>query len=287
MNMEAIKKFLEFELFHIGEFQLRALSLVIIFIIFVMTKLILLLIKKTIFSRENSKLDIGASYALFKIIKYVIWVIAIGLILEALGVKLTVLIAGSAALLVGVGLGLQQTFNDILSGIILLSEKSIKIEDVLEIDGDIVKIQSIGLRTSKASNTDDVSIIIPNSLITTNKVINWSHQTTKARFRINVGVAYGSDIDLVIKILEESAHEHSDVSALDSTEARLVDFGNSSLDFQVLFYSQNIFRISKVKSDIRRSISQKFVSNNITIPFPQMDLHVKSNSTEKTKDGEE
>ncbi len=118
-------------------------------------------------------------------------------------------------------------------------------------------------------------------------MINWSHQTTKARFRINVGVAYGSDIDLVIKILEESAHEHSDVSALDATEARLVDFGNSSLDFQVLFYSQNIFRISKVKSDIRRSISQKFVSNNITIPFPQMDLHMKSNAREKIKDDEE
>ncbi|WP_323756307.1 hypothetical protein [Roseivirga sp.] len=106
--MEALKKFLEFELFHIGEFQLRVLSLVIIFIIFLVTKLVLLLIKKTIFSRENSKLDIGASYALFKIIKYVIWVIAIGLILEALSVKLTVLIAGSAALLVGVGLGLNR-----------------------------------------------------------------------------------------------------------------------------------------------------------------------------------
>ena len=179
-------------------------------------------------------------------------------------------------MLVGVGLGLQQTFNDILSGIILLSEKSIKIEDVLEIDGDIVKIQSIGLRTSKALNTDDVSIIIPNSLITTNKVINWSHQTSKARFRIDVGVAYGSDIDLVISILEECAFEHSDIDERAATEARLVNFGNSSLDFQILFFSENIFRISKVKSDIRRSISKKFHENNIAIPFPQMDLHLKS-----------
>ena len=156
------------------------------------------------------------------------WVIAIGLALEAFGIKLTVLLAGSAALLVGIGLGLQQTFNDVLSGIILLSEKSIKIEDVLEIDGDIVMIESIGLRTSKALNTDDVSIIIPNSLITTNKVINWSHQTMKARFRIDVGVAYGSNVDLVIKVLEESAFEHSDVSDKQSSEARLVNFGNSS-----------------------------------------------------------
>jgi len=77
----------------------------------------------------------------------VIWVIAAGLILETFGVKVTILIAGSAALLVGIGLGLQQTFNDIISGIILLSERSIKIEDILEIDGDVVKIQEIGLRT--------------------------------------------------------------------------------------------------------------------------------------------
>ena len=278
--METIKNFLELELVDIGEYKLQVYTLFIVLGIYLITKLILFLIKKTIFSRKNSKLDVGASYALLQIVKYIVWVIAIVLILETLGVKLTVLIAGSAALLVGVGLGLQQTFNDILSGIILLSEKSIKIEDVLEMDGDIVKIQSIGLRTSKALNTDDVSIIIPNSLITTNKVINWSHQAMKARFRIDVGVAYGSNVDLVIKVLEESAFEHSDVSDREATEARLVNFGNSSLDFQVLFFSENIFRISKVKSDIRRTISQKFNENKIAIPFPQIDLHFKSNFPE-------
>jgi small-conductance mechanosensitive channel len=281
--METIKDFLELELIELGAFNVRVYTLVTILMIFLTTKFVLFLIKKTLFRNRKGKLDVGASYALLQIIKYILWVIAIGLVLDTLGIKLTVLIAGSAALLVGVGLGLQQTFNDVLSGIILLSEKSIKIEDVLEMDGEIVKIQSIGLRTSKALNTDDVSIIIPNSLITTNKVINWSHQTMKARFRIDVGVAYGSDIDLVIKVLEESAFEHSDIFNRESTEARLVNFGNSSLDFQVLFFSENIFRISKVKSDIRRSISRKFAAHNIAIPFPQMDLHLKSNFTEKVK----
>lgn len=175
---------------------------------------------------------------------------------------------------------MQQTFNDVISGIILLSEQSIKIDDVSEIDGDVVRIQSIGLRTSKGLNTSDISIIIPNSLITTNKVINWSHQTKKTRFRIDVGVAYGSDVDLVIKILEESAFEHPDISDRELTEARLVNFGNSSLDFQVLFFSKNIFRINKVKSDIRRIINKKFIQNKIAIPFPQIDVHVKSKHTD-------
>ena len=283
--METIRKFLEFELISVGEFKIQVYTLVTILLIFLITKLLLWLIKKTLFSkRKFKKLDKGSSYAIFQIISYIIWVIAVGFILETIGVKVTVLIAGSAALLVGIGLGLQQTFNDVISGIILLSEQSIKIDDVLEIDGDVVKIQSIGLRTSKGLNTNDISIIIPNSLITTNKVINWSHQTKITRFKIDVGVAYGSDVDLVIRILEESAFEHPEISDRELTEARLVNFGNSSLDFQVLFFSKNIFRINRVKSDIRRIISQKFAENGITIPFPQMDLHLKSNYTEKFKE---
>lgn len=282
--METFREFLQYELFSVGEHNIRVYTLVTILLIFLIPKILLWVIKKTFFSkREFKNLDKGSSYALFQIIRYVVWIIAMGLILETIGVKVTVLIAGSAALLVGIGLGLQQTFNDIISGIILLSEQSIKIDDILDIDGDIVKIQSIGLRTSKALDTDDVSIIIPNSLITTNKVINWSHQTTKTRFRIDVGVAYGSDIDLVSKILEESALEHPDISDRESTEARLVNFGNSSLDFQVLFFSKNIFRISKVKSDIRQNISRKFAQNNVAIPFPQIDLHLKSNDTQLGK----
>ena len=275
--MDLINKILEFKLISAGQYELRVITLLVILLILVLTKLLLWVIKKSLFrKRKLKKFDEGNTYALYQIIRYVIWVFTIGFVLETIGVKVTLLLAGSAALLVGIGLGLQQTFNDVISGIILLSERSIKIEDVLEIDGDVVKIQEIGLRTSKGLNTDDISVIIPNSLITTNKVINWSHQTKKTRFRINIGVSYGSDVNLVLKILEESAFEHPDISDRKLTEARLINFGNSSLDFQVLFYSKNIFRISKVKSDIRRIIIQKFNSNNIIIPFPQMDLHLKS-----------
>jgi small-conductance mechanosensitive channel len=113
-------------------------------------------------------------------------------------------------------------------------------------------------------------------LITTSKVINWSHQSKRTRFRIEVGVAYGSDVDLVIKILEESANDYPDIVGKDLVEGRLANFGPSSLDFHLLFFSKNIFRISKVKSDIRRIICKKFAENNIVIAFPQLDVHVKS-----------
>lgn len=280
--METLKKILDFEILSLSNYVIKISDLATILIVLVITKLVLWLIKKALNRKYKfRKTDPGTTYALYQIIKYIIWVMAIGLMLEAIGVKVTLLLAGSAALLVGIGLGLQQTFNDVISGIILLSERSIKIDDVLEIDGDVVKIESIGLRTSKALNRDDISIIIPNSLITTSKVINWSHQSKKTRFKIDVGVAYGSDVEKVIKILEESAFEHPEVSNRQFVEARLMNFGNSSLDFQLLFFSKNIFRIGKAKSDIRRTINKKFTENGVTIPFPQMDLHLRSNTSGK------
>jgi len=274
--MEVINNFIDFVIFRIGKQEFKVITLLTVLVIFLLTKIVLWLIKKGIDSkRSKRKLDPSNAYSIFQIIRYVLWIISISLMLETLGFSITVLIAGSAAILVGIGLGLQGTFNDIICGIILLIERSTKIGDVLEIDGDVIIIQKIGLRTSKGLNRDDIVIIIPNSLITSNKLINWSHQSKKTRFKIDVGVAYGSNVDLVIKILEESALEHPDITDKNLIEARLKDFGNSSLDFQVLFFSDNVFRIEKVKSDIRKIINRKFIENKITIPFPQIDVHVK------------
>ncbi len=275
--METITDFFNFEIFSFNDNSLSIFDLTNVIVIVIVTKLVLWIISKALFNKKKiHKLDKGSAFALFQIIKYLIWIIAISLMLETLGIKVTILLAGSAALLVGVGLGLQQTFNDILSGIILLLEHSVKVGDILEIDGDRVIIQEIGLRTSKGMNVRQIVVIIPNSLITTNKVINWSHQTQKTLFNIDIGVAYGSDVDLVIKTLEESAIEHLEFSECEFKEVRFVNFGNSSMDFQLYFYSKNIFTIEKVKSDIRKIIYRKFNEQKITIPFPQMDLHIKS-----------
>ena len=257
--MDTITNFFNFEILNFNNHTLSIFDLSSIIAIVIITKLVLWLISKALFNKKKlHKLDKGSAFALFQIIKYLILIIAITLMLEALGIKVTILLAGSAALLVGVGLGLQQTFNDMLSGIILLFEHSVKVGDILEIDGDRVIIQEIGLRTSKGMNVRQIVVIIPNSLITTNKVINWSNQTQKTLFNIDIGVAYGSDVDLVIQTLEESAVEHLEFSECEFKEVRFVDFGNSSMDFQLFFYSKNIFTIEKVKSDIRKIIFRNF-----------------------------
>lgn len=274
--METLNNILDFVVFHVGKNEIRVSAFLLVLLIFIVTRFLLWIIRISIFrKRKFRKIDLSNSYSLYQIIKYLLWVTAITLMLEALGISITVLLAGSAALLVGVGLGLQQTFNDFISGLILLVEGTTKVGDVLQIDGDVVIIQKIGLRTSKGLNRDDIVVIIPNSLITNNKVINWSHQSKKTRFKIDVGVAYGSDVDLVTRILGESALDHPDISDKQSIEVRMTDFGNSSLDFQVLFYSDNVFRIEKIKSDIRKIINRRFIENKITIPFQQVDIHYK------------
>lgn len=278
--MEKLKEFIEFEIFHIGDYSFTNSKMITVVLTVLVTMLLLSVIKKLLFRKNlESRYERGNLYSLFQIIKYIIWIISILVILETLGVKLNVVLAGSAALLVGVGLGLQATFNNFVSGIILLFEGSIRVGDILELDDDVMRIEQIGLRTSKAINRDEIVIIIPNSLITSNKVINWSHQQKRTRFKIKVGVAYGSDLDLVIKILMESAFQHQDITDKSTIFARFVDFGSSSLDFELLFFSDNVFRIENVKSDIRKNIIQKFTENNITIPFPQVDMHFVSDQT--------
>ncbi len=274
--MEALKNILDFALFHVADHEIKVSTLLIVLLIILATKFLLWAIKKAILrTREANRLEVSNAYSLFQIIRYFLWTLSILIVLQTLGISITVLLAGSAALLVGIGLGLQQTFNDFISGIIMLVEGSIKIDDVLELDGEVVRIQEIGIRTSKGLTRDDIVVIIPNSVITSNKVINWSHQSKKTRFRINVGVAYGSNVDLVVKVLEASALEHPEISDKQHIEARLIDFGNSSLDFQLLFYCDNVFRVERVKSEIRKIINRKFIENNIVIPFPQVDLHMK------------
>ncbi len=280
LDMDKLKSIFDFVIFSYKEIDFTVKSLFIVIIAFAITRILLWIIKKILFRRKDIDFNKrGSLNSVYQIIAYVLWIITILVMLESFGLKLTVLMAGSAALLVGVGLGLQNTFNDFISGFILLFEGSIKIGDILEVDGDIIKIRKIGLRTSEAFNRDDIVVIMPNSIITTNKVINWSHQSKKTRFRIKVGVAYGSDVDLVEQLLMDSAKEHPEVENDEMIRARFIDFGNSSLDFELLFYSKNIFRIENVKSDIRRTINRKFIENKVTIPFPQMDLHLKSDDT--------
>ena len=219
--------------------------------------------------------DRGRKYALTKVTGYVVWTIAIILMLQSAGIKITILLAGSAALLVGIGLGLQQTFHDFISGFILLLDRTIEMNDVIEVDGMVARVDHIGIRTSLLVTRDDISVIVPNSRITSSNVINWSHTKKQSRFHIPIGVSYGSDEELVRKVLLECAEEHPGILKTPGPFVRLEEFGDSSVNFNLFFWTSDVFRVENTKSDLRFSIVKKLRVNNITIPFPQMDVYVK------------
>lgn len=271
-----MKEFLNQDIFNIENYHFTLSKLLLLLSIALITYLMLWSVKKFIKLRaRKGSLELGRWLAYYQILKYILLVIAASLILETIGIKVTILIASSAALFIGVGIGMQQIFNDLVSGLILLIEGSVRVNDILEIDGEVIMVKKIGVRASEVINRDDIDVILPNSLLVSNKIINLSHNLKYARFIITVGVAYGSDVDLVIKLLESSASEHKDVYSRNSPKARLVDFGDSSLNFELLFWSTNMFRIRNIKSDIRRTIINKFEANHVQIPFPQRDVHIK------------
>ncbi|HMQ46216.1 MAG TPA: mechanosensitive ion channel [Saprospiraceae bacterium] len=221
------------------------------------------------------KINIGSQYAINQLLQYFIYVIAILMALESLGFSLTVLWGGAAALLVGIGLGLQETFKDFISGIILLFERTVEVGDVLEVDDMVGTVKKIGLRTSLVETRSNKTVIVPNSKLVVDKVVNWSHFDNKVRFVVTVGVAYGSDTALVKKILLQVAKQHPQVIRHPAPFVRFVDFGSSSLDFELHFWSHEFIAIDNVKSDIRFEVDRLFREQKVTIPFPQQDVWIR------------
>lgn len=271
-----LKEFLEFTLLTTENVNITVYSLFVILLIFIAAWLLLRIIRKIIKRQERKgAIDIGTSYAIFQILKYFLIVIAIGLSLDTIGIKITILLASSAALLVGLGLGLQQIFQDFISGITIIFEGTLKAGDVVQMaDGQVGRVKEINMRTSKVETRDNIILIVPNSKLINDIVVNWSHMEKMTRFSIEVGVAYGSDVKLVKEVLLKCAVEHDHVAKSPPPTVRFTDFSDSALSFVLLFYSTQTFRVEEIKSDLRFMIDAAFRSNNIRIPFPQRDVHL-------------
>ncbi len=271
-------EFLEYKLLETEVFDVTVYEILTILILFLATLLVMRLVKRVFRARvKNNEFDPGRSHAILQILKYVVYIAILMISFEIVGIKLTLLLAGSAALLVGLGLGLQQIFQDIMSGVAILFEGSLKVGDVVEIQDNLVgRVIEIGLRTSKLETRDNIVMVVPNSKFVTDIVINWSHIEKRTRFHIDVGVAYGSDVEKVTRVLLQCANVDEKVSSMPKPFVRFNDFGNSSLDFQLYFWTTETFQVEYIKSEIRYKIDAAFRANGIHIPFPQRDVHIKT-----------
>lgn len=225
---------------------------------------------------QRSKIDTGSQFAINRLFTYFAYLIGILLVIQAAGFNLVAIWTGAAALLVGIGIGLQQTFNDLICGIIILFERSVKVGDVVELIGHQVgTVRRIGARTSIVETRDDIIIFVPNSKLIGENVVNWSTINRTARFHVTVNVAYGSDTAVVKEILEHAAGEHPRILDTPQPFVRFLEFGDSSLNFEILFWSRDFIRVENIKSDLRFAIDSAFRARGIEIPFPQRDLWIR------------
>ncbi|GCD77206.1 hypothetical protein JCM31826_06880 [Thermaurantimonas aggregans] len=275
-----VKDFIQFELFTIGTIHFRVINLVVFVLIYLIIRLSLYFLK--LYFRKlvhQNRLESGKAHALYQILVYLIYVIGIVLAIETTGAKITVLIAGSTAILVGIGLGLQDFFKDIVAGLILLFERAIAVGDVIEVNGLVCKVQEIGLRATIVNTLDDIAVVIPNTKLTNFPIINWSHNQIPTRFNITVTADYGSDAALIQKLLLEAAASHPDVLDEPHPRVMLNDFGPRGLVFDLFIYSNNLFGIPMVKSQIRFEIDKLFRQHNLRFAIPQNDVYLHPHTT--------
>lgn len=255
------------------EIKITVGLIVLIVLAFLVTSVVLRIIRSFITSKllEEDKMKF---ISVFKFIKYFVYVVVILITLSSTGVDVTILLTASAALFVGLGLALQELFQDFIGGIFIILDKSLLVGDVIELEGRVARVFEIKLRTTRALTRDDKVMIIPNHKFISDTVYNYTQNHKTTREVVKVGVAYGSDVEKVREVLLECAREQKGILKKPEPFVLFEDFGDSALLFGLHFYISDSFVDPKVKSELRFKINNKFRLNNITIPFPQRDVHM-------------
>ena len=224
---------------------------------------------------KRAHIDAGLRYTIARLASYLVLTVGILLALtQALGINLTSIAVVFTALSVGIGFGLQYIAADIASGFILLFERPIRIGDRITIGEDEGDVQSINLRTTVVSTNDRISIIVPNSRLVSQRVINWSYGDPRARIAIPVGVAYNADVELVTQTLVLAAEGVENVLTDPAPKVQFLKFGDYSLDFRLLVWTRQPRRHPQIKSDINYRIEKLFRERGIKIPYPVQDLRL-------------
>lgn len=220
--------------------------------------------------------DRGVRDAIKKLLHYALLLLGFLLAMSLAGVELKTFAFLAGALGIGIGFGLQDVVNNFVSGIILLFERPIKVGDLVVLDAEWGTVRKIGLRSTVIETLDQSEIIVPNSMLISEKVTNWTLSTKMARVVIPVGVAYGSDVTLVLGILSEVGNAHPDATQDPPPSPIFTRFGESSLDFELRVWIADISLRLRVTSELNQEIDRRFREAGVEIPFPQRDLHLRS-----------
>ncbi len=233
---------------------------------------------------KRAYIDPGLRYTIARIASYVLLVVGVLSALKTVGVDMTSVAVIFTALSVGIGFGLQYIAADIASGFILLFERPVRVGDRITIDEDEGEVQSIKLRTTIMYTNDRIAIIVPNSRLVSQRVINWSYGDPRARIAIPIGVATTSDVNVVTETLLASAEDVENVLTDPPPKVQFLRFGEYSFDFRLLVWTRHPSRHRQIKSDINYRIERLFRERGIEIPYPKQEFLLKPHDLSQLKD---
>lgn len=285
--IEKLKAYWNYELFLLGDSPFTTKTLISIalslFLLFYLTSKIKKFLIKRVFPRYD--LDKGVSLSIATIVGYLLIIVGLFVIIQTTGIDLGAIGLMIGALGIGIGFGLQSITNNFISGIIILFERPVKVGDRIELDDLAGNIITISARATTVITNDNIAVIVPNSDLVNNRVINWSHTNRDIRLNFPVGVSYKEDPELIRKLLIEVAEANTGVLQKPKPDVLFDSYGDSSLNFMLRVWTAEYSDTPKVlKSQLYFAIFKKFKENNIEIPFPQRDLHLKSGFDESVKD---
>jgi small-conductance mechanosensitive channel len=235
--------------------------------------------KRFLFNRllAQSGLDRSLQYAIAQVVSNIVLVVGIFIVLENTGIHLAALTVFAGAVGVGVGFGLQNIASNFISGLVILAERPITIGDRVEVAGIVGRVQQIRARSTVILTSDNIAMIVPNTKFIDSPVRNWHYGDERVRFRLPIGVAYGSDVNKVREALIAAAREHSATLSDPEPTAYLEKFGDSTIDFELVAWTQEMsYQPRRYRSDLNYLIYKHLTAAGIEIPYPQRDLHIKS-----------
>jgi potassium efflux system protein len=222
------------------------------------------------------RVETGVRVSIARLVHYVFIFIGFLLALLALGFEFTKLTIILSALGIGIGFGLQSIVNNLVSGLILLFERPVRVGDFIELGEKWAEIKKIGLRATTVQTFDQADVIIPNADLVANQVVNWTLSNRRVRLIVPVGVAYGSDVSLVMETLMASAKENSKIAVSPAPQVLFLNFGESALEFELRVWVLDADNRLVVSSELHQEIDRRFREAKIEISFPQQDLHLRS-----------
>ena len=280
--MREIINFFNYEM-HLGsEIVITPKVILIIFSVFFTTYLFLKFFKKIALRALNNETR-SKFRSIFTFLNYSIYLIVILITLDTVGVNVTAIFAASAAVLVGIGLALQTLIQDVISGVFILADQTVHVGDIIQVDGQIGKVENIMLRTTRAVTRDNKVLIIPNHKFLTSILYNWTENGTLTRESISLGVSYDTNINLLKNEVIKLANDHSKILKHPEPILLFDDYGDSALMFQLFFSMNKSFEANFVKSDLRYKIFEKLKELGIEIPFPQRVVTHKNNPSKVKK----